>query len=158
MAWDKIFDGFINGTSGIIGNIASGYIQQKSAAKKLYKQAEALREMDRSQEALECYEQAIKISPDFADAWLGRGEALLNLMRFEDAISSCKRSILINPNNQLAYFFMAVCYNLLNEPDLILDALEKGAKLNPVEFRDLLRASNYFSKVVATKRYQRLIA
>ena len=52
----------------------------------------ALREGKRYDEAIQAYEEALDIDPDYPDAWLGLGEALSALGRREEADAAFGRA------------------------------------------------------------------
>jgi len=56
--------------------------------------------MGRYNESIEAYEMAIKIDPEDADAWFGKGAALNNTGRYEEAIKSLDRATELDPNLQ----------------------------------------------------------
>jgi tetratricopeptide (TPR) repeat protein len=49
-------------------------------------------------EAVESFDKAISIKPDYAEAWYYRGGALGNLNRFSEAVVSIDRAIAIKPD------------------------------------------------------------
>jgi predicted O-linked N-acetylglucosamine transferase (SPINDLY family) len=60
--------------------------------------------MNRWQEALENYDRALAIKPDYAEALSGRGRALVLMNRREEAIESYERALAINPEHADARF------------------------------------------------------
>jgi YVTN family beta-propeller protein len=50
-------------------------------------------------EAIQCYERALQINPDYIEASLNRGLALYSQGKYEEAIKSYDRTINIDPNN-----------------------------------------------------------
>jgi tetratricopeptide (TPR) repeat protein len=54
-------------------------------------------------EAIEKLEKAIKLKPDFADAYLNLGACLIKLGRYKDSIKKSKKVINIKPNYPDAY-------------------------------------------------------
>ncbi|MBA7712318.1 hypothetical protein ES703_121292 [subsurface metagenome] len=58
--------------------------------------------LGRDEEALESYDKAIEINPDYELAWYNRGVSLEQLDRDEEALESYDRVIKINPENDLA--------------------------------------------------------
>ena len=55
----------------------------------------------RYEEAIEAYDKAIAINPDFAIAWGNKGNALNNLGRYEEAIKALDKAIAIDPNDAI---------------------------------------------------------
>ncbi|NJN74682.1 MAG: tetratricopeptide repeat protein, partial [Limnothrix sp. RL_2_0] len=54
------------------------------------------------EEAIASYDQAIKIQPDYYQAWLNRGINLDNLSKYEEAIASFDQALEIKPDYQSA--------------------------------------------------------
>jgi len=51
-------------------------------------------------EALECYDRALAIDPDFTIAWQAKGVALHNLGRYDKAIECYDRALSLYPGNE----------------------------------------------------------
>jgi tetratricopeptide (TPR) repeat protein len=64
---------------------------------ELYKQANTLYDLQRYQEAINTYEQAVEIRGDYADAWNGKGKALYELKKYQDALIAYDKSIQLKP-------------------------------------------------------------
>jgi tetratricopeptide (TPR) repeat protein len=58
----------------------------------------ALLESGKPREAIEHYEQALRIKPDYAEAHNNLGVALMELGRTQDAIAQYEQALRINPN------------------------------------------------------------
>ena len=71
-------------------------------AEDFYKLGNYLFASKNYQKALESYNKAIAIKPDYDYAWNNRGWSLENLKRYQEALESYDKAIKINPNNQLA--------------------------------------------------------
>ena len=54
------------------------------------------------EEALTSYDQAVKIQPDYHEAWGNRGNPLRNLKRYEEAITSYDQALNIQPDYHYA--------------------------------------------------------
>ncbi len=64
---------------------------------ELYKQANTLYDLQRYQEALNTYEQAVEIRGDYADAWNGKAKAFYELKKYQDALIAYDKSIQLQP-------------------------------------------------------------
>ena len=64
----------------------------------------------RHHEALECYDRSIQLNPHDSDAYLNKGEILIELSRYEEALQILKAAINISPNNSEAYYKKGNCY------------------------------------------------
>jgi tetratricopeptide (TPR) repeat protein len=65
--------------------------------------ANALKELERYEEALEDYDRAVTLDPRFADAWSNRGLVLKELGRHQDALTSFDKAIALQPGFALAF-------------------------------------------------------
>jgi len=63
--------------------------------------------MDRAEEALRCYDQAVAIAPDFGQAWFNRGWPLERLGEITKATQTYARAADINPENAEAWANLA---------------------------------------------------
>src|SRR5207244_1153647 len=93
-------------------------------AKALNNRGDALRALDRFEEALASYDRALAIAPDFVEALLHRGVTLRALGRFAEALACYDRMLATRPNFAEGY------YNRGN----VLDALcgdERAIPLRP---------------------------
>src|SRR6266699_665483 len=63
----------------------------------------ALHSLQRYQEALVAYEQAIRLDPNYARAYNGKGNALSGLQRYQEALTAYEQAIHLNPNYARAY-------------------------------------------------------
>ena len=48
--------------------------------------------------AIKCYENALAIKPDYADAYANRGNVLKDLKRMDEALASYESAITLNPD------------------------------------------------------------
>ncbi|MDM9382384.1 tetratricopeptide repeat protein [Chlorogloeopsis sp. ULAP01] len=89
--------GFLVGlvTAGIIYAI---YTINSVNSTELYKQANTFYDLQRYQDALLTYEKAVKIRPDYAEAWNGQGKALFKLKEYKAALTAYDKAIQLQPN------------------------------------------------------------
>ena len=67
-----------------------------------FSRAEDLRGRKRHQESLRWYQDAIKVDPSFALAYAGMGDALYQLGRYPETVSSIKRALELQPDLPMA--------------------------------------------------------
>jgi tetratricopeptide (TPR) repeat protein len=53
----------------------------------------------RYNESLDYFDQALRIDPNFTEAWYAKGVALHNMMRYDEAIQCYTRALAIDPGN-----------------------------------------------------------
>jgi len=66
-----------------------------------------LAQMDRSEEALQYYDQALALKPDFEPGWFNRGWVLERLGETAEAAASHLRAVALNPNHVFAWATLA---------------------------------------------------
>lgn len=79
-----------------------------AAATPCYQRGEILANSGYYLEALNCFDRAISLQPNFAQAWIFRGVVLIHLGHDQEALVSCDRALAINPNDQEAWTFRGV--------------------------------------------------
>jgi tetratricopeptide (TPR) repeat protein len=72
---------------------------------------------ERYGEALEAYEQAVRLKPDFAAAYMEAGKVLaLDLGRHQEAIVNLEKVVLLEPGNAGARYYLALAHHLAWNP------------------------------------------
>ena len=66
-------------------------------------------ELDRFDEAVECYDKALSLEPDNEIFLSNKGVAFMELNQFEDAVRCFRKALIINPKNQDAQILMDEC-------------------------------------------------
>jgi predicted O-linked N-acetylglucosamine transferase (SPINDLY family) len=59
--------------------------------------------LKRHADALGCYERALAINPESAEAWADRAAALSDLGRYDEALASCAKALSIEPERDYVY-------------------------------------------------------
>ena len=91
----------------------------------------ALVNLDRSEEALACYDEALDINPRLAGAWNNKGIALVNLGRSEEALACCDKALDINPQYIEAWNNKGAALHALGKPDEELACYDQALEINP---------------------------
>ena len=80
-------------------------------------------------QALDCFDNALKINTDFSDAHFNKGIACQNLGQYDNAVLAYKKAIKIDPKNIEAYNNLGGLYALAKKPEKALDCLNKALTL-----------------------------
>jgi tetratricopeptide (TPR) repeat protein len=67
-----------------------------------FNRALVLLELRRPADALAGFQDALKITPEFADAWANGAKALIDLRRHEEACAACERALTLDPRHPSA--------------------------------------------------------
>lgn len=90
-----------------------------------------LSSLDRNEEAITAYDEAIGINPKYAEAWAGKGFALQYLDRHEEAITACDKAIEINPKYADAWAGKGSALQFLGRHEEAITAYDEAIKINP---------------------------
>jgi tetratricopeptide (TPR) repeat protein len=81
--------------------------------------------------AIDSYKQALKIKPDYADAYNNIGNALQNKGELEVAIESYKQALKIKPNSAESYNNMGNALQGKGDFEASIDSFKKALKIQP---------------------------
>ena len=85
----------------------------------------------KTNEALAYFNQAIKLNPEFSEAFLKRGACFMLFHDYVKAIQDFDKVIALNPANELAYFNRGVAYRSVGMPTKAVIDFTKVIELNP---------------------------
>lgn len=81
--------------------------------------------------AMEKYQKATQVDPDFYLAWSNWGWQLFNQAQYPEAIAKFRESLRINPQAGEAWHGLALCYTRNDQPQEAEAAFQQAIKLNP---------------------------
>ncbi len=87
--------------------------------------------MDRGEDAVNAYRQAIRLKPDFAKAYFNLGLLYAELRRYEEAIEAYRQTIRLTPDNADAHSNLGMLYGGTNRPNEAKATLKEAIKLAP---------------------------
>jgi tetratricopeptide (TPR) repeat protein len=90
----------------------------------------ALREQDRTEEAVEHYLQALRSNPDYADVHNNLGLAYGELGKYKEAIESCKQAIRINPDAE-THYNLGVVYGGSGKYEEAIESYKQAVRIDP---------------------------
>jgi len=91
----------------------------------------ALGDLGRHDEALEMFDKAIEINPQFDKAYYNKGLALGNLGRCEEAIEMFDKTIEINPQDAKAYYNKGVILGKLGRHEEAIEMFDNAIEIDP---------------------------
>ncbi|MEE8374192.1 MAG: tetratricopeptide repeat protein [Dehalococcoidia bacterium] len=95
-----------------------------------FEQGNRLAEESLFEQAIESYDEAIRINSQFGDAYRNRGRAYTSLKQFEQAIENFDAAIQLNPEDALAYLFRGASYTELGRRIEAIEDFEKFIALS----------------------------
>ncbi len=87
--------------------------------------------LNENDEALDAYDRAIELNPQYSLAWNNKGVTLGKLDRPEDALAAFDKAIELNTKFFDVWYNKGVALGNLNRPEEALTAFEKAIELNP---------------------------
>ncbi|MGB3758788.1 MAG: tetratricopeptide repeat-containing serine protease family protein [Rivularia sp. (in: cyanobacteria)] len=104
--------------------------QQDLEAKIFYNQGNDLYASEDYEKALEYYDKAVAIKPDYYQAWNNRGNSLDELERYQQAIESFDKAIAIKPDDYLAWYNRGVSLRKLERYQQAIESYEKAIAIS----------------------------
>ncbi|HWN95554.1 MAG TPA: tetratricopeptide repeat protein [Methylomirabilota bacterium] len=87
---------------------------------------QALLNLDKAEEALDQFDEALRLEPRNIEAWIKRGTALERLQRVDEAIVAYDQAIAVDASTATAYLFKAGVYNRQKKYAEALQCYEKA--------------------------------
>ena len=103
--------------------------EEPKTAKAWYSKGVNLGKLERYEEALKAYEQAIRIEPEDAKAWYNKGCALGKLERYEEALKAFEQAIRIEPEDAEAWHNKGFALGELERYEEALKAYEQAIRI-----------------------------
>jgi len=91
----------------------------------------ALLKLNRPDDALASYRQAVKLNPKHADAYFQTGNVYDRLNRQEEAARAFREAARLNPKDADAFYNLGNTYNKLNRPKEAAEAFAQAVRLRP---------------------------
>lgn len=86
---------------------------------------------DKMQDAIRCFELALRIDPNYVDAWIKRGYANFHLNEYTVAIASYDKALAIDVNNAEAWNLKGLAYYKMKNYDKAIQCCERAVDINP---------------------------
>ncbi len=87
--------------------------------------------LERYNDAIDAYRQAIRIVPEFDSAWYNLGLTYFKLKRYDDAIDACRQAVRIEPENASAWLDLGNAYGNLKRYNDAIDAYRQSVRIEP---------------------------
>jgi tetratricopeptide (TPR) repeat protein len=100
-------------------------------AREFYNQAKSASQQGLTKQAIEFYENAIRIDPEYGRALTGLGAIFLTQKRIDEAQSLFEKAISIDPNHATALINLAMIEQMRGNLDSAVTRLRKVVALNP---------------------------
>ena len=91
----------------------------------------ALKNQDKIEEAIEAYNKALKIKPDYTDAYYNIGTILQQQNKLEEAIEAYNKALAIKPDYAVAYYNIGTILQQQNKLEEAIEAYNKALTIKP---------------------------
>jgi tetratricopeptide (TPR) repeat protein len=82
--------------------------------------------------AIEAYQEAIRVNPEYSVAWLTLGDIYhLNYSQYDKAIDACQEAIYIDPEHADAWHHLGFAYAKSGHHDKAISAIQEAIRINP---------------------------
>jgi len=96
---------------------------------RLYYRGEALRVMERYEEAIQSLQQAAQIHPNQVHIWLAIGWCEKRLGQIDLAISALQQADIVDPENALVHYNLACYFSLAGDVEMALHELGRASRI-----------------------------
>ena len=108
--------------------------------------------MNQYKRAIEDYDEAVKLNPEYAEAYNNRGVAYAGLNRHERAIEDYDVAVKLNPDYAAAYYNRGSAYAGLNRHERAIEDYDEAVKLNPKDAKAYYNRGNSYTGLNQYKR------
>jgi Flp pilus assembly protein TadD len=95
--------------------------------------------MDRPDKAIEDYDKAISLDPDFHDAYMNRGAMYAVMGRFDKAIEDYNQVIALNSSNYEAYSARGAAFEQIDQVERAIKDYSQAIALNPTYYEAYIK-------------------
>jgi class 3 adenylate cyclase/Tfp pilus assembly protein PilF len=100
-------------------------------AKAAYDDAIVLLDQHKAVKAARRFDDALRASPDYVEAYVGRAQARRGLEQYQLSLEDCNQVIRISPNDPRGYNCRGYGYELLKQDEPAIRDFDKAISLNP---------------------------
>jgi class 3 adenylate cyclase len=102
-----------------------------AAARAAFDAAETQLDHDQASSSIAHFDEAIRISPNFIEAYVGRAEARRLLGQYEVSLADCNKVMQLKPTDPRAYNCRGHGYLLMKQYEKAIPDLDQAIRLNP---------------------------
>ena len=106
--------------------------------------------------ALEAYEKAIELKPDYAEAWNNKGFALGELDRNDEALKAYEKAIELKPDDAETWNSRARAYAFKGEMKMALSDLKRAVELDS-SFKEMAKKDENFETLWEDEEFNRIV-
>jgi tetratricopeptide (TPR) repeat protein len=115
--------------------------------KELVSEGKILDKLGKPEEALNYYDEALKINPNSKEALYCKGMALFHLKMYEDSIISINKAIEISPQDALAWLNKGVIQFSKGDYSETIKSIDRAVELENNKNSEITRSSCYYKGI-----------
>jgi Flp pilus assembly protein TadD len=123
----------------------------------LYLRGEALRALEKYQDAVPILVDAVDLAPSNIHAWMALGWCYKRTGRLDQAIESLQKAREVEPSEPLIEYNLACYYSLKGAKQLALEYLSRALQNNPA-FREMVGREPDFDPIRSDPGFQALVS
>lgn len=141
----------------VIGSVSFALTGCSTLIEKLYKSSssastsdtscEELRDDERYQEAIDCYEKEIKKNPNETDFYDNVAYCYYQLGEYEKSIHTANRALKVNPKDDYAYDYRAASKYQMKQYNEAIEDFSKELELDPNDANAYLQRGEVFADI-----------
>ncbi|MEM2920515.1 MAG: tetratricopeptide repeat protein [Candidatus Nitrosocaldus sp.] len=102
-----------------------------SAIQDLFKKGLNKMADENLEEAIQYFDLALRLDPNFVDAWIKRGYCFFHLNNYSQAITSYDKALAIEPNNTEAWNLKALAFYRMKNYDKAIECVNRVIDIDP---------------------------
>ncbi|CAD8206696.1 unnamed protein product [Paramecium octaurelia] len=127
--------------------------QNIEEAARLFTEGQALSNLNKKHEAIECFNKVILINPQHDNAWKNKGLELYKLDKYQEAIQCYDCAISINPQLYQVWSNKGLALIKLNKQQEAIECYDKAIEIDPLYQNAFNNKGIYFQYYIQAKHY-----
>ena len=103
----------------------------QETAEEWFNKGNALADLSKYDEAIQAYDEAIRLDPEYAAAWVNKGITLNALGKHNESIQACDEAIRLDPELALSWIVKGAALHTLGKYDEAIQACDEAIRLDP---------------------------
>lgn len=119
-----------NGKDAILGNFKR-VLKNSTQVKELFDKAQELIGKKKIKQSINYFDEALKLNPQDATIWIGKGFALSLLKNIEEALKCFEEGTKLDPNHELAWLFKGATLGIQKKFEEAIACYQQVLRINP---------------------------
>ena len=116
---------------GIVAMILTINTVKSNNATDLYQKGQTFLELKRYNDALDAYNRAVELKPEYTEAWIGQANTLLELKRYQDALEAYDKAIQLQQGYKDAWNGRGKALDNMQRYEEAIASFDSAIKIQP---------------------------